>query len=223
MRDSVVARFPDYSFSFSGGLCLMPARGRRTVGQQRALQAADHPQALRRALMQLGELHAPAGIAVQLSGLQWTADMAQTVCELAPHLPHVTLTVELRNNLLTDELLGVLLQMGGHVRKVTVGHPVLQSDQHASAVWPWQQLSLVYGEPDLVGIRAYPDYDMVGLLRLPRPGPVAGKDPVLYANYPRELSMDKVCLFHTPFACTHTHTHTLSYTHTHTHRHTHTQ
>ncbi len=113
------------------------------------LRPHAHPQALHallQQLQQLQQLQTAAHTVVQLQGLQWTAAMAAAVAAAAPLLQHLQLAVS-ADQPLTDELLSALLHMSPPVRQVTVGTPLLQSDQHANTPWPWDKLSFI-GDTD---------------------------------------------------------------------------
>lgn len=87
---------------------------------------------------------------------EWAAtpDMVRTCAPYIhqfdePELPKV--------DQLTDELLSAALDVAPQLRTLTAGALTLQSDQHASAAWPW----------DKVSVRTV---DVTQLLRLPHPG-----------------------------------------------------
>ncbi len=58
---------------------------------------------------------------------------------------------------LTDDMLSAVLGLAPHLRTLTAAALSLQSDQHASAVWPWDEQSIHV-------------VDVTQLLRLPDPG-----------------------------------------------------
>ncbi len=110
---------------------------------------------LRRAWEQVAEVHlsAPAGITLQ--DMEWTPALAQTVCDLISLLPHNIHDVAVCEDP-TDESMAVLLSMGTHIKRLELIHLNLQSEQHASVPWPWDEVTLCCVEPR-------------SLLRLPNP------------------------------------------------------
>ncbi len=121
------------------------------------LPTANDRQALLAALQQLQQLQTAAGtVTVQLERLQWTAAMAEAVAAGAPLLPHIKLWVCI-DGPLTDGLLGTLVQMRRHVRRVSVGSLAMRLDKSYLA-WPWERLSIMRGP-----------VDMASLLNLPNP------------------------------------------------------
>ncbi len=125
-------------------------------GQAEGLPGAAHPAALRAVLRQLGGLQlATAGADIVLAGWQWDADMAQTLADAAPLLPHLQFAVR-TDQPLTDELLGAVLRMGPRMRRLSVPSIALQSGQHANTPWPWDEL-------------AVQAVDLVQVARLPEP------------------------------------------------------
>ncbi len=80
--------------------------------------------------------------------------MGEAVAAAAPDLAHLNLCVHV--DTLTDELLGAVLLMGPHMRRLSVGQLDLRSDQHADKPWPWDELR--------VGT-----CDMASMVRLPSP------------------------------------------------------
>ncbi len=113
---------------------------------------ADQPAALRRTLRQLADMQAPDAT-VWLQGWDWPA-VADTVAECLPLLPHLRFGAH-TDEPLTDELLAVVLRMGPHMRRLSVGSIALQSD-HSGVVWPWSVLCAG-------------TLDVAQLLRLPEP------------------------------------------------------
>ncbi len=60
---------------------------------------------------------------------------AQVVADALPGLSHLNIGVQ--NETLTDELLGMVLSMGPHLRNLGVQEIELSSDAHSTDVWPW--------------------------------------------------------------------------------------
>ncbi len=80
--------------------------------------------------------------------------MAQAFADAAPLLPHLQFGVLIEKPL-TDELLGLVQQMGPRMRRLSVHSLALQSDQHANTPWPWDELGL--GGVDLAHIARLPN------------------------------------------------------------------
>ncbi len=59
----------------------------------------------------------------------------QAVASALQDLPH--LSVGVLNDTLTDELLGMVLAMGPHLRDFGVHTVEVESDAHSGAQWPW--------------------------------------------------------------------------------------
>ncbi len=94
-------------------------------------------------LSQLEQLHTTGNSVVELTGWQWSDESLRVLAASLPALQHLQLSVAVTlDQPLTDELLGVVLQLGTRVRKLAVDSLALQSDQHSSAVWPWQSLTV---------------------------------------------------------------------------------
>ncbi len=123
----LVRRLPEWRFTVRGTIVLS------------ASGFSHHPTALRNTLRQLSALDAP-GSTVWLREWDWGVQgMAQVVRDVVPALPHLRLSVDV-GKALTDELLGVALEMGPCVRSLSVEGLELQSDQHANTAWPWDEL-----------------------------------------------------------------------------------
>ncbi len=124
----------------------------RVTVQCDGVPPADQPAALRRTLRQLADMQAPDAD-VWLQGWEWLA-VADAAAECLPLLPHLRMGVH-TDGPLTDELLAVVLRMGPHMRRLSVGSLALQSD-HSGVAWPWTVLCAE-------------TLDLAQLVRLPEP------------------------------------------------------
>ncbi len=123
------------------------------------------PTAMRSVLRQLTSLSTASHVPVCLKGWQWSHDLAQAVLAALPALTHLKLTTDITTcTVLTDALLGVALQLAPHMPSLTVRNLDLQTSQHASTPWPWEELTI-------------DTLDIAELCKLPMPGLVNGKMP----------------------------------------------
>ncbi len=109
----------------------------RVTVQCDGVPPADQPAALRRTLRQLADMQAPDAT-VWLQGWDWPA-VADTVAECLPLLPHLHFGVHMGWGPLPDAWLFAILQMGPHMRRLSVLRLALQSD-HSGVAWPWEEL-----------------------------------------------------------------------------------
>lgn len=137
-------------------VCLLCVQGLRTEVMERvahlSFQDATiiihghdslNTAALITTLGQLEQLHTTGRTIVDFVDWQWDAESLRALIASLPDLQHLTISaaVEIAGPL-TDELLGVVLQLGSRVRSLSVPSLALQSDQHISAVWPWHSLTV---------------------------------------------------------------------------------
>ncbi len=123
------------------------------------LPQADQLAALQAVLQQLGPvLRAPHTTDVSWDGgWQWDTAMADALVSAKAGLPHVAFTVHVYT--LSDDRIGPLLHMGTATLKAVKADSIyLTTEQHAEAVWPWDELDLI-------------DLDVSQLVRFPRPAP----------------------------------------------------
>lgn len=130
---------------------------------------------------------------IELSGWQLSQQCAQALADLLPTgLAHLSVGVHTDTEL-TDELLGVVLAMGPHMKHLEVKGLALQSDTHGSTHWPWERLNVH-------------TLDVSQLCRLPNPaGPGA----------PRVLACSSLIIYsgilQVRGVATHAHTHTYTF------------
>ncbi len=195
------ARFPDIEFKIDA-LCLDASDD---------LPPARHPAALSNALRQLEGSRVSKCKPVQLRLHRWQWDTA-TLRALVTTVPVLAeLGIHTNGRLdtdITDEQLGVLISAEvGVLPRPTVYGLALQSDAHAGAAWPWDQLT-VYR------------LCVLQLLRLPWPGG-EGAPRKLAGTLHLDASIQMVR--YEAHTHTVTHTHTSKYRHRHTRTYTHTR
>ncbi len=148
IKADIVARFPEWHFNAT----------QVQVWAAKEVPVSEHPNALTNSLRQLQGLHAP-GATVALKGWGWSTPMLRIVAAAQSDMPHFTFTLDgvLSDPQLTDELLGVALQLGSSMQGMLMGAVELQSDTHANTPWPWEDFRV-----DALHVTR--------LLRLPDPG-----------------------------------------------------
>lgn len=131
-------------------------------------------------------------------------DVLRVVSDAVPLLPQLRVRVGATGDsaatfVLSDKLLTALLQSGTNIRNIDFADIQLQSDQHAAAAWPWDELWVKGG------------VCVASLLRLPYPGGQGA---------PRMVRTDRLVFDTVPtqvrLRLAHTHTHKLRQTHKHT-------
>ncbi len=136
----------------------------------------EQPTALRNTLAQLGSGCLAAGVPLRL--LEWpsTAGMMQALAECVPALAQLGNTATYNiDGPLTDDALSAVVSVGQIRHKFIAKGLALQSDQHASAPWPWGEITISR-------------FDMPDLCKLPNP---AGQ------GAPRKVSCSSVVLDNT--------------------------
>ncbi len=150
---SVMQRLPDFVFDFD----TISVNMFRTALEQ--LSPAESSTAWGNTLRQLRQLQAPTAT-VQLESAFKLSTVSVLAAEL-PALKHLRVCLPVIFQL-TDECLAALLQLGSHVRVLATHSLQLQSEQHSSAVWPWEEVKVGFvALVETVGVTQ--------LLRLPHP------------------------------------------------------
>ncbi len=153
LPDRLVERFPDWRLDV----------GTITVSECWLHKSTDKLSHFKAALSQLASLRAPEAD-IQFARWQWNTDMVQAVAEAAPTLQHLSLSVKTASyHALTDEQLSIMVQLAEHMPSLHTGNLQLQSDQHASVAWPWDELGVW-------------ELDLADLCKLPDPGAGCGAD-----------------------------------------------
>lgn len=141
----IVDRLPEWHFTVRS-VCVV---------LREELPPYAQPTTLARVLTQLFHLHAPDTV-VSFRQWMWTDALVQLMAAALPALPHMRVSLDL-DRPLTDALLGMVLTMGTQLSALCVSRLELQTDAHADAAWPWDELTVC--EPVLAS----------GLVRLPIP------------------------------------------------------
>ncbi len=117
---------------------------------------ADHPQALRAAVVQLGSLRLQAAgvTTVVLRSWQWqewTTDAAQWLAESLPTLPQFIFSLGCER--FDDDLMRLVLRVGPGLPIVFCSGWAVLKASHTTSVWPWAVLFLgVCSAADLVNL-----------------------------------------------------------------------
>ncbi len=159
----------------------------------RTLRMSEHPDVLRHTLTQLSTaLHGAQGTQLHINIGNWDDT---TTCQYVAAIPALVergfdFAALHSETALTDRLLSAVLAASEHIRTLSVPRVRLQSDTHANAPWPWEELSV-------------DRFDLSMLARLPWPGGEGA---------PRKVVCEVFCIDSvTPeVRVAHTHTHTFN-------------
>ncbi len=106
------------------------------------------------------------GVTVQLAEVDWTDAAAEAVTAALPTLTHLNLTTDIHKcTVLTDALLGLVLQLAPNMRSLHVWSLSLQSDQHANTPWPWEELTIDMLDIGQLGRLPMPAHDAMTTIR----------------------------------------------------------
>lgn len=139
----VVERLSEWRFLFKTALQIEGISGQETDAASLGEQ-----------LTQLSRLEAP-NTAIEISRNAWSSKTLKILAAHLPTLSHLRFGTLFVHHL-GDSELTQLLRMGRVIRKLLITRLQLESDQHASAAWPWKEVTI-----DMV--------DVALLTKLPRP------------------------------------------------------